>query len=208
MYLNELKDKVAAYLNRSDLSAYITDFINLAQRRIEESDDWPWLEKVQSGTILETEATIAVPSSLRKLKCLRITYSDYTYDCRQTSIEDLTLLQSSFGATGRPRYFAVDWANSVIRFAPEPDQDYDYELRYIPYSADLSESNNHNTWTDDHWNVLLYGALLEAQPFLLDDARLQIWLGMYQEAMARLKFVKSSIEFSGYQNIRGGQPVV
>jgi hypothetical protein len=208
MYLNELQDKVTAYLNRSDLSAYITDFINLAQRRLEETDDWPWLEQVQSGSILESSPTISIPSALRKVKSLRVTADGYTYDCRQTSIDDLTLLPTSYGSTGRPRYFAIDWANNVIKFAPEPDRDYTYELRYIPYSDDLSESNNHNIWTDEHWNVLLYGALLEAQPFLLDDARLQIWLGIYQEAVRRLVFVKNSLEFSGYQNIRGGWQVI
>ncbi len=50
----------------------------------------------------------------------------------------------------------------------------------------LDEANQENFFSQYTPNMLLYGALLEAAPFLKGDERIQTWQGMWDREMASL----------------------
>jgi hypothetical protein len=65
--------------------------------------------------------------------------------------------------------------------------------------------------TDSTWyvvnapEVLLYGALLEAKPFIMDDARIAVWKMFYDEAVLTLMIENDNAEHSkGALMQRGG----
>jgi hypothetical protein len=73
---------------------------------------------------------------------------------------------------GRPRYFTV--FGNEIEIAPTPDQAYTIEMVYranIPPLA-TSTTNWLLTLAPD---LYLYGALMEASPYIKEDARIQTW---------------------------------
>jgi hypothetical protein len=53
---------------------------------------------------------------------------------------------------------------------------------YYELPALLDDTQQTNWLTDYAPNLLLYGALLEATPFLKNDERLPTWQGFYQAA--------------------------
>jgi hypothetical protein len=53
---------------------------------------------------------------------------------------------------------------------------------YYELPALLDDTQQTNWLTDYAPNLLLYGALLEATPFLKNDERITTWQGFYQSA--------------------------
>jgi hypothetical protein len=50
----------------------------------------------------------------------------------------------------------------------------------------LDEENQTNWLTEEALQLLLYGVLLEATPFLKNDERIQVWQQMYDRAASML----------------------
>ena len=46
-------------------------------------------------------------------------------------------------------------------------------------------------------DALLYGSLLEAEPYLMNDARVQTWANLYNQAIARINTSDEESEYSG-----------
>jgi len=51
----------------------------------------------------------------------------------------------------------------------------------------LSDINNTNWLTTFAPDILLYGALLEAEPFIMNDARIGLWKQGFDQAVADLQ---------------------
>jgi hypothetical protein len=66
---------------------------------------------------------------------------------------------------------------------PAPDTGYTAELTYIGTLPKLSDSNTSNWILARHPDVYLYGALMQAAPYLRDDERVGLWSSMYTQAI-------------------------
>ena len=89
----------------------------------------------------------------------------------------------SLTAAGNPPYFYADYDLQHWLVAPTPDQNYPLEVRAYMEPALLDDSNQSNFWTQYTPNLLLYGALLQAEPFIKDDQRMQTWQAMYKHEL-------------------------
>lgn len=87
--------------------------------------------------------------------------------------------------TGTPRFYA-DYDYSHWLLAPTPSTTFEIEILYNEQPAMLDDTNQTNWWTEYAPNALLYAALLEAQPFLKNDERIQVWEGFYTRTIAAL----------------------
>jgi hypothetical protein len=84
-----------------------------------------------------------------------------------------------------PLYYGdYDLTHWII--APTPPVTYPLEVLCYMMPALLCESNQSNFWSIYAPNALLYGALLEASPFLKDDTRIATWQGYYQFELSTL----------------------
>lgn len=88
-------------------------------------------------------------------------------------------------ATGEPRYYA-DYDFEHFCIAPTPDAAYTFELAYYARPEPLSAQNETNWYTQYCPQVLLYAALLEAQPFLKLDGRTAQFQALYDRAVQML----------------------
>jgi len=87
--------------------------------------------------------------------------------------------------TGQPKFYAdYNYNNWVI--CPTPDQDYPVEILYYELPALLSDTNQTNWITEYAPQLVLYGALLEATPFLKNDERIPVWKQFYSEAVSAI----------------------
>jgi len=84
--------------------------------------------------------------------------------------------------TDNPVQFYADYDYSHWLVTPTPAAAQALEIVYYQQVPLLDESNQSNWLTTFAPNVLLYAALLEATPYLKNDARVQLWQGIYDRA--------------------------
>lgn len=174
-----IKLAVGSFLNRSDLSSLVPDFIELAQAKINRDVRVPQMltrsdlatvdgqyETVPTGW-LETQRYSLLTTPLHQLKYLSPEEMDYNR-------------QFVGGSSGRPLYFSV--VADSFEFLPTPDGTYAATHTY--YAAlDLTTTN----WLlTSHPDIVLYGALCEAEPYVMHDERLPLWKASYTAAVASL----------------------
>lgn len=87
--------------------------------------------------------------------------------------------------TAQPQFYA-DYDYKHWLFAPTPDAAYPMEILYYELPPLLDETNQTNWLSEFAPNVLLYGSLVEATPFIKDDQRVQLWQSYYDRALSAL----------------------
>jgi hypothetical protein len=71
------------------------------------------------------------------------------------------------------------------------------EMIYYAQIPALSDSNTTNWMLTKNPDIYLYGALLEASPYIMNDTRIPIWEDKYTKAMASLKGADQRARHSG-----------
>ena len=182
----QLKTAVATWLNRSDLSSYIPDFITLAASRIHYGSDGqfpsmplriPAMQAQATGTI--TASTIAFPT--RFLEPIRLAASSGSTSWSLTYTPPERFSEASNG-TGTPS--AYTYLNNSIQTAGTGAATYtlDYYQAFAAFAADA----------DTDWllanapQIYLYAALLESAPFLGDIPKLTIWASLLNASISSL----------------------
>ena len=179
----ELKTSIGDWLNRSDLTTAIPDFISLAEAQIERT-----LRTRQM--IVRANASFdaqygAVPSDFLETKSLKLTSTNPQTPLEFLSIDALDNKAAEYTASGKPRFFGV--VGGQFRIVPTPDATYTTELTYYAKLAKLSSSNTSNWLLSSSPDIYLYGSLLQAAPYLQDDARIQTWATLYERALNDLQ---------------------
>jgi len=75
----------------------------------------------------------------------------------------------------QPPLYYSDFGYNNWLIAPTPPATYPLEVNAYMQPPLLCESNQTNFLSNYTPNMILYGALLEASPFLKDDGRIQVW---------------------------------
>ena len=175
----ELKTSIGDWLNRADLTAVIPDFISLAEAQVERT-----LRTRQM--IVRANASFdaqygAVPADFLEVKSLKLTSTNPITPMTYLSIDALDNEIAKYTASGRPKFFGV--VGDQFRIVPTPDANYTTELIYYAKLTKLSSSVASNWLLTANPDIYLYGALLQAAPYLQDDARIQTWATLYERAL-------------------------
>jgi hypothetical protein len=97
--------------------------------------------------------------------------------------------------SGKPVFYTTLAAEFM--FAPIPDSAYTLEILYYAKPTVLSGSNASNVFLANYADALLYASLLEAQPYLMDDPRIQTWGDLYGRAVKNIVESDENSEYSG-----------
>ena len=175
----ELKTSIGDWLNRSDLTSVIPDFISLAEAQIERT-----LRARQM--IVRANASFdaqygAVPSDFLEAKSLKLTSTNPQSPLSFLSIDALDAEMTKYTGSGKPKFFGA--VGGQFRLVPTPDSNYTTELTYYAKLTKLSSSVATNWLLTANPDIYLYGALLQAAPYLQDDARIQTWATLYERAL-------------------------
>ena len=196
--LSTFRTLLAYYLMRADITdAMLTSFIQIAQRKIER-ENWKCMKATGTASFTSTVDYFAEPTRYKESIALFITVNGVQYRLVKDTYENM-ISAWPYGSTrtGVPKVFAFDDANSKIYVRPYPDGTYVYVHNYYALTAEMTADANHNFWTDTAWEVLLYGSLLEATPYIMGDTRLATWNQYYQDAKNTLRDMETSEEFAG-----------
>jgi hypothetical protein len=189
----ELRTSIGDWLNRSDLSATIPDFISLAEAQIERTLRTRQM-MVRANASFDSEYG-TVPSDFLEVKSLKLTSTNPIKPLEFLSIDDMDNARSQYTASGKPRFFGV--VGNQLRIAPTPDDTYTAELIYFAKLTKLSNSVTSNWLLASSPDIYLYGALLQAAPYLQDDARIQTWATLYERALNDLRTADARASTSG-----------
>ena len=177
----ELQAAVSNWLDRSDLSARVPEFIALAEGRIARKLRIREMETESDVTLVAGTRTAAVPTGFREVRRVYLNTSPIR-ELEYMSPQDYWARYASTN-TGKPVVFTVEGPN--LLFGPIPDSG--YTAKVLHYKAlDALSSSAHGVFTANP-DLYLYGSLLAAEPFLKNDKRVGMWKAMFDEAMMELE---------------------
>lgn len=201
-----LQTALTDYLARSDLASWLPLFTqNWEQRFYRESDNWgAWMESALSVTI--TNNVAAVPSDYLGLRIAYIS-GQVSQPLKRVSLPQLYARYPRANAcSGTAAYIARNASN--FEFGPIPNGGGSLAGTYYARPTELRNYTTGGADAAAHFLITdasdlpLYGSLLEAAPFLKEDARLQVWGNLYSVALdayrSRMKWEDAS----------GGAPAV
>lgn len=189
----DLQTTIAGYLARSDLTTQIPDFIRLAETRLRRDLRIRQMLKSVTTATVAADSTIELPSDFLEVRDLIIDGSppqSLNYSSPSAFTRNARTWQS-----GKPQDYTV-LAND-FQLAPVPDSDYTAKMLYFAAPAFLSDTNTSNAFLANTPDALLYGALLEAEPYLMNDARINTWGTMFDRAMASITRSDEQGQYSG-----------
>jgi hypothetical protein len=195
MTFTTLQQDVRRYLERG--TSYASDpvvyeqlprLINLAERRIARELKVQGFINIVSGTLQSGVAVYDKPDRWRDTVSINIG-TGVDNNTRKVlftrAYEYLLSYWPDRTATDRPLFYA-DYDYSHWLIAPTPDADYPFEVLYYELPPLLDDAVQTNWLTEYAPQLLLYGTLLEATPFLKNDERIPVWQNMYDRAAAML----------------------
>jgi len=194
----ELKSTVADYLNRSDLTSVIPGFIALAETKFNRKLRLRQMIKRAEGQI-ET-SFFAYPSDWLQAKEFQLNTDPIVRLKFVTEAYGDELKATSFMAAGQPLYYTI--TGSQLEFIPAPDTTYSAELTYYAKIPALSDSNTSNWLLLYAPDLYLYGALLEATPYLKDDERVAIWGQLYANSLGDIEVADQRASVSSTPIVR------
>jgi len=171
-----LRTAVSDYLARSDLSGFVPNFIQNCESTIYKDLRIRAMETALSVTISGGVAT--VPTAFVELKFAYVSTSPVQV-LDWVPPEMIYARYPVRSGAEIPKDISIAGANFI--FGPYPGN---YTINGIYYArlTALSDSNTTNWFTTYAPDLLLYGALLEAAPFMMDDKRIATWQTFYQKA--------------------------
>ena len=174
----ELKTSVGDWLNRTDLTTAIPDFISLAEAQIERN--LRTRQMIVRATASITTEYSAVPNDFLEVKSFKLDTNPVTPLGFET-IDSMDTLAVTYRSASKPIFFTV--VGEQFRYLPVPDTAYTGELIYYAKLSKLSTANTTNFLLTAAPDVYLYGALMQAAPYLQDDARITVWASMYRSGL-------------------------
>jgi hypothetical protein len=189
----ELKTSVGDWLNRTDLATAISDFVSLAEAQIERQLRTRQMI-VRATASIGTEYS-AVPADFLETKSLKLNTNPVTALQFDTVDALDSLSNTTYLSSGKPLRFTI--VGGQIRVLPIPDAEYTAELVYYAKLAKLSNANTTNWLLTQAPDVYLYGSLLQAAPYLQDDARISVWSSLYQAGLDQLQIADDRGSTSG-----------
>jgi len=190
---SDLQTSIANYLARSDLTSQIPDFITFAENRLRRELRIRQMLKSVTTSTVSGDSTVEVPSDFLEIRDFVVMTNPITpmsYSSPSTLSNDPRTSE-----VGVPRSYTI-LANE-FQLAPSPDAVYTLKLLYYSAPAYLSSSNTSNTFLTTAPDALLYASLIEAEPYLMNDARINTWGTMYDRAIASLTKSDESTQYSG-----------
>jgi hypothetical protein len=191
----DLQASVTNWLRRdgdTTLVATAPDLIVLAEAQFNRDIRHRRMETTATLTFTAASDLLALPTDYIETRTAVVQTNPLTL---MTFVSQSQLATNwPLGSSGIPTEYTVVGSN--LKVGQTPDSAYDVELTYMQKIPDLA-TNSTNWLMTNHPDMYLYGALLQAAPFLSDDERVPVWGAFYDRAREGLKLDATRSSFSG-----------
>ena len=166
-----LKTAVSNWLDRDDLTDRLPEFISLAESTFNRVLRIRAMETTVSDTTPSGSKEDALPTGYLQMREIHLTTSPVA---SLAYITPEIMYRIRAGSTsGKPNAYTIVGDN--ILFGPTPDDAYTYSITYYKSFDALSDSTATNWLILNAPDLYLYGTLLQAEPFLMNDERVPLW---------------------------------
>lgn len=195
MTFETLKQDVQRYLERGSSLAsdpivfeQIPRLINLAERRIARELKVQGFINVVTSTLNPGQSVYDKPDRWRDTISINVGTGVGNKRRKTLLARGYEYLRSYWpdeSETAEPTFYAdYDYTHWLI--SPTPDAAYPFEVLYYELPPLLDATTQTNWLSEYAPQLLLYGTLLEATPFLKNDERIATWQNYYDRAAAML----------------------
>jgi len=188
-----LQTAVANWLDRDDLTDRIPDFIALAEARYNRELRIRAMETTVTDSTVAGTRSYALPTRYLQTRTIQLSTDPIT-PLEYLTPEMMDRLWAG-SQVGKPQTFTIIGDN--YHLGPAPDGVYTVEIVYYQRFAALSDSAPTNTMLTENPDVYLYATLLEAEPFLANDARIQLWMAAFKESITNIQNADAGDRHSG-----------
>jgi hypothetical protein len=191
-----LQTTVADYLNRQDLSAYIPTFIQLAEADM--NTRLRTREMIVRATTTNDDEFVRLP--LDFLESINLQLTNGQSPLRFVTLDEADIINKRQTYTA-PTFYSL--MNGAIELVPPPATGDDVEIEMVYYGKipALSDSNTSNWLLLKAPDVYLYGALVHAAPFLMDDQRISVFGSFYSQRI-------EALNDESQKSLHSGSPLV
>jgi len=190
---SDLKTAVADYLARSDLTSKIPDFITFAENRLRRDLRIRQMLKLVNAAMTANDSTLSLPSDFLEMRDIHLNTTPNS--ALEYLSPNIFYRNADATNTGIPKKYTL--LASDFQFAPIPDSAYNVRMLYYAAPAYLTDSNTSNVFLANCPDALLYASLGEAEPYIMNDERLNTWAALYQRAIDTINASDDRGEYAG-----------
>ena len=189
-----LKTSVANWLNRTDLTTEIEDFVVLAEKDF--NSKLRIRKMIEQTSVTINAETVALPTGFLQIRDFFITQGGTKHSLTYITPTQMDQIKGS-STSAMPEVYTILGDN--FRFAPIPSSSFTGTLNFYKEFDPLSDSNTSNFILTSHPAIYLYGSLYHAANFLggVEPRLIQQWQQMYATALERLERNDREDQFSG-----------
>lgn len=190
---SDLKTTVANYLARTDLTTQIPDFIRFSELRLRRELRIRQMLKTVTTTTTGGDPTVALPSDFLETRDFYVS----TNPIQPLTFSSPAIFSRNTNTTqsGKPLNYTI--LASEFKLSPVPDSNYTLEMLYYAAPVFMDDTVSSNAFMANAPDALLYAALLEAEPYLMNDARINTWGSLYDRAISTLTKSDEASQYSG-----------
>ena len=190
---SELKTAVANWINRDDLTTRIPDFIVLAEAQFNRELRIRGMEGRYTADTVADQRNYALPGGYIQMR---------NFQLNTSPIGALTYVTPEMydrlwgGSTaGTPQMYTI--VANDIQLGPVPASAIEMEMDFYKDFDALSDTVASNWVLDNAPDVYLYGSLLNAEPFLMNDERIAVWSAFFENAIKNINSADARDRHSG-----------
>jgi len=190
---SELKTAVANWLDRDDLEDRVPEFIALAEARMNRVLRLRMMESKYTASTIASQRNYALPASYIQMRNFQLNTSPIT----SLSYVSPEIYDRLWGGSqgGIPQFYTI--IANELQLGPIPGSVITMEMLFYKKISALSASNTTELMLTDNPDVYLYGALLEAEPFIMNDERIGVWAQGFEKAIVDLQEQDNKDRHSG-----------
>lgn len=170
----------AAEDDGTEFANYIPVSIDLAEERLIKDLDLIDLEQKITGSLTANSNTVSKPNDYKLPHFMNITVGTVKRLLKNRKEDYLIDYWPDAAQVGAPKYYS-DSAFGIFSFAPTPDQNYQYQLKYLAQPPKLSTTNTTNYYTAQCKDLLYFASMIEQTQFMKAWDQVKVWESRYQQ---------------------------
>ena len=189
----ELKTAVANWLDRDDLTDRIPEFISLAEARFNRILRLRSMETKQTASTVAAQRNYALPTNYIQMRNFQLNTDPIT----TLSYVTPEIFDRLWGGStsGTPSFYTI-LANE-ISLGPLPASILTMEMLFYKRFDYLTVSAPTNWLLTNAPDIYLYGSMLEAEPYIMNDERVPLWSQGVCQAVSDLQEQDNKDRHSG-----------
>lgn len=178
-----LQASIARWLNRTDLTDVIPDFVLMAEAEFSRDPRIRSAAQTTRLTGMTADGTVPLPEDMLELKCFKIEDEEYEFLPPETF----------YGICGG-RYYTRDGATLVAKDEPQGD----WELSYLARLPALQFPSDTNWLLQNHYDVYLWKCCEQGSVWLRDVDGAQGYRAKYDAAVSQMLDANNRHEWAGF----------